>query len=62
MFILRARKSVKKNDMITDFFFLFFLFRAKPRGNMEVPRLGVQLEPQPLAYAKATATSDPSCL
>ena len=29
---------------------------------MEVPRLGVELELQPLAYTTATATPDPSCL
>ena len=27
---------------------------------MEVPRLGVELELQPLAYPRATATRDPS--
>ena len=30
--------------------------------HMEVPRLGVELELQPLAYTTATATPDPSCL
>ena len=29
---------------------------------MEVPRLGVQLELQLLAYATATSTQDPSCV
>ena len=29
---------------------------------MEVPRLGVELELQLLAYATATAARDPSCL
>ena len=29
---------------------------------MEVPRLGVKLEPQLLAYAKATVTPDLSCI
>ena len=28
---------------------------------MEVPRLGVKLELQPLAYAITTATPDPTC-
>ena len=29
---------------------------------MEVPRLGVESELQPLAYARATAMRDPSCV
>ena len=29
---------------------------------MEVPRLGVESELQPLAYPTATATSEPSCI
>ena len=29
---------------------------------MEVPRLGIALELEPLAYATATATPDPSCI
>ena len=40
------------------FFFLFFL-GPHPR-HMEVPRLGVELELQLLAYASAIATQDPS--
>ena len=39
-----------------DFFF-FLLFRA-----MEVPRLGIELELQLLAYTTATARPDPSCI
>ena len=38
-------------------FFFFFFFRATSQ-HMEVPRLGVKLELQPLAYATATATRD----
>ena len=30
--------------------------------HMEVPRLGVESDPQPQAYARATAMPDPSCL
>ena len=46
------------------FFFFFFLsfcyfFGPLPR-HMKVPRLGVELELEPLAYASATATGDPS--
>ena len=45
------------------FFFFFGLFRAAPaRCKSEVPRLGVKLELQPLAYNIATAMSDPSRL
>ena len=48
-------------DISFFFFFCLFVFsRAAPR-HMEVPRLGVQSEPQPPAYTTATATPDPSC-
>lgn len=40
--------------------FLFFCFLGPHSQHMEVPRLGVQSELQPLAYATATATPDPS--
>ena len=46
---LRAPKS---------FFFFFFLFRTAPQ-HMEVPRIGVELKLQLLAYATATAMPDP---
>ena len=41
-------------------FFLFFVFCSLgPRlRHMEVPRLGVESELQPVAYATATATRD----
>ena len=43
------------------FFFLVFLpFLGLNPRHMEVPRLGVQSEPQPPAYATATAIRDPS--
>ena len=41
-------------------FFFFLLFRAAPTAYGEVPRLGVLLELQLLAYTTATATPDPS--
>ena len=41
------------------FFFFFFFLGPHPR-HMEVPRLGVESEIQPLAYTTATATQDPS--
>ena len=42
------------------FVFFFLLFLGPLLRHMEVPRLGVELELQPLAYARATATLDPS--
>ena len=39
--------------------FFFFFLGLHPR-HMEVPRLGVESELQPLAYTTATATQDPS--
>ena len=44
--------------MVHFFFFLSFL--GPYLWHMEVPRLGVQLELQPPAYATAIATKDPS--
>ena len=42
-------------------FLLFLLYRAIPYlQHMEVPRLEVELELQPLVYTTATATWDPS--
>ena len=45
------------------FIYLFIYFVLLPflgplLWHMEIPRLGVKLEPQPLAYARATATRD----
>ena len=42
--------------------FYFFLFLGLHPWQMEVPRLGVQMELQLLAYTTATATRDPSCI
>ena len=41
-------------------FYLFFCFLGPCPRHMEVPRLGVKLEPQLLAYTTATTTRDPS--
>ena len=41
---------------------LFFFFVRLHSWHMEVPRLGVKLELQLLAYATATAMPDPSCI
>ena len=43
-------------------FCFFFGFLGPYPGHMEVPRLGVQSELQPLAYTTAIATRDPSCV
>ena len=42
------------------FFFHFLSFLGPHLRHMEVPRLGVQLELQLLAYTSATATQDPN--
>uniref|UniRef100_A0A8D1BK53 2'-phosphotransferase n=2 Tax=Sus scrofa TaxID=9823 RepID=A0A8D1BK53_PIG len=42
------------------FFFVFLLFLGPLSWHMEVPRLGVESELEPPAYARATATRDPS--
>ena len=44
----------------TFFFFFFFCFLGPLQQHMEIPRLGLQLELQLLAYATAAGTSDPS--
>ena len=44
--------------VIFDFF--FFFFSGPHPQNIEIPRLGVELELQLLAYTAATATPDPS--
>ena len=43
-------------------FFWSFVFLGSHSWHMEVPRLRVQLELQPLAYATATAVPDLSCM
>ena len=47
-----------------SFFFFFLVFLGPHLRPMGVPRLGVQSEPQLLAYATATATAtqDLSCM
>ena len=40
-------------------FFFFFCFLGPHPQHMEVPRLGVELELLPPAYARVTATPDP---
>ena len=55
------RKLFDINHSYIDIFiFLSFVFLGPHPQQMEVPRLGVELEVQPLAYARATAMPDPS--
>ena len=44
------------------FFFFFFFFLGLYPQLMQVPRLGVKLELQPLVYTTATATPDLTCI
>jgi len=63
---------ISLTSLIFNFFFVFLsfllllllllLFLGPLPRHMEVPRLGVESEPQPPAYARATATRDPSCV
>ena len=47
---------------VTQSYYLFFFSPSGPSPqHMEVPRLGVELQLQLLAYTNATATLDPSC-
>ena len=52
---------VLANPLFPLFFFFPFFLGPHP-WHMEVPRLGVESELQPLAYATATATPDSSCI
>ena len=40
--------------------YIYFVFSGLHPQHMEVPRLGIESELQPLAYTIATATRDPS--
>ena len=57
---LHNKKSLKLFCFVL--FFVFLLFLGPLLQHMEVPRLGVQSELQPPAYARATATLDLSCV
>ena len=45
-------------DTLTTFFFFFFCFIGPHSWHVEVPRLGVKSELQPLAYTTAAAKED----
>ena len=49
-------------EVLFFFFWSFLSFEPAEPTHMEVPRLGVQLELLPLAYARGTETPDPSCV
>ena len=49
----------KETIFISQVFCLFFVFLGPHLRHMEVPRLGIESELQPLAYARATATLNP---
>ena len=48
--------------LISRFIYLFILLFRAALVAYGVPRLGAKLDLQLLAYATATATSDPSCV
>ena len=59
--------TLGRRDVLVHFavfyslFFFFFFLGPHPR-HIEIPRLGVKLELQLLAYTTAIATSDSSCI
>ena len=52
------QKFVIQRSKIFLFFFSFFVFSGLHLLHVEVPRLGIKSELQPLAYITATATPD----
>ena len=53
-------RTVKAKKGFPEMLFFFFLMLGPYPQHMEVPKLGVESELQPPAYATATATADPS--
>ena len=60
LFLLSHKTSVVPDCMLI--LLIFFVFFRIPLWHMEVPRLGVELELQLLAYTTAIAAPDLSCL
>ena len=58
MLVIEGRSIFIQEDLILTFF--FFVFLGPHPLYMEVPRLGVKLEPQLPAYTTATEMRDPS--
>ena len=54
--------DILNNLNVSYLIFFFFFFSGPHPWHMEVPRLGVDLEPQLPAYTIAMATPDPSCI
>ena len=53
---------MRKKNGYTYLFYFIFCFLGLHLRHIEVPRRGVKLELQLLAYTTATAMSDPSCI
>ena len=47
---------------LMEHFLVVVVFLGLHLWHMEVPRLGIELELQPLAYTTAAAMQDPSCV
>ena len=56
------RMGMIKLDFSLGLLLLLFFFLGLRQWHMEVPRLGIKLELQLLAYTIATATWEPSCI
>ena len=55
-------ETAQREDSFHNIVLFFFLEGGPHPWHMEIPRLGGQLELQPLAYTTATAMQDPSCV
>ena len=55
------RRYRGKSSLTSVLGMIFFFFKGLHLRHMEVPRLGVELEPQLPAYTTTIATWDPSC-
>ena len=60
--VLQANSLPHWSSGYNLFFYLFIVFLGLHPRHMEVPRLGVKLELQVLAYTTATAMPDLSCV
>ena len=65
LYVLLSIRKIRKFENVANIFkfyfiFLSFVFLGPYPRHMEVPRLGVQLKLQLLAYTTATAMPDPS--
>ena len=62
--LFKSSRRIIVTSILLLFFFIFclFVFLGPRPWHLEVPGLGVELELQLPAYARATATEDPSCV